>query len=390
MSIALFLWRTYLYEKSRAADIGREGQSAALHPHMNPGSMLRISQCEVEMGTDQTGRYPILISRAFPDGVIRITGTPKNPRNLHCRCQSHRWAICHIVVRAGSLEEALIINKFRGNDPLGGGMKPFRIFESQWDLNKIVFIETDAFGGRKVWAEMHLIHTDACLPSRMCTSPLMDSGTPVCPVLYQPFTNGESIFVPNANKDSVMKGRRSRCVSAMGLRQLNAEAISMGNLDGFIDPLDVVPSPNRVTIDDFFGIFLVISNEDYDNGFCDVTAMKIPDTMEGLTLIASGVRLSGGSWLDASDAMRDALQKNLKTEAGTSEQHASSELESSGLEPDSKELGVQATLVLSHFQRHSIIFTSILFVMIFITLFLTYRRNSSPDHLNIYFLYEYT
>ena len=55
-------------------------------------------------------------------------------------------------------EEMLIVNKFRGNDPLGGGMKPFRVFESQWDMNKIVFIENDAFGGRKVWAEMHLIH----------------------------------------------------------------------------------------------------------------------------------------------------------------------------------------------------------------------------------------
>jgi len=241
-------------------------------------SITGINVCEIELGGGQ-GRYPLLITDAFPPGVVRIEWDQDGePPNLHCKCYSAQWMICHFIMQPDSVEELMIITRFYGLDPQIG-FKPFKVLESDRDDSKIVFSQTDAFGGPKVYAEMHAVHPENCMKTSQCLSSQVDErGIPLCPVMMTPFEDRESIYILEDDKQKMHRGEPVQCVSAIGLRQLIMDD-DTALTGGFWDPMRVILD-RKVTRKDYAGIFIVFSDQQVAEGICQPKKADLSHLLE--------------------------------------------------------------------------------------------------------------
>jgi len=225
-----------------------------LVPSDRPQSSHYVTPCEVELGSQGTGRYPTVISKQFLPGVIKIRGPEKN---MNCECIGEHRMNCLISVRYGSFEHLVVLRRIGSmfSCPPQEDLNPFFCTPEAIDFNGQIFanniffkhthcspeviakIEVRDFSkklgikrsysapGRWSYPEYNLI------PQSLCTDG-GDNG--VCPITQKEFEDTMLVYVMKTDKQKVKERQSVVCITAEGLRMLASQSD-----DGtFKDPLN--------------------------------------------------------------------------------------------------------------------------------------------------------
>jgi len=247
----------------------------------------------------RNGRYPRLIASEFMTDMV-MAGPPK--RNLVCRCVSDENMICDIIVKTGSLEDAVVKDRLDRNDRQR--LIPFYIFEtpeaSSQELSPILFddrncdppvlceirviekstddlytsetnnvgaltrsqsdsaIDTSTEGSnsitRSASSPERFRYSTRPLPLRMCVRD-------TCPITMNEIRIHDIVYILKIDAGAIKSGKSVPCISAFGLKKI-AQASSDGT---FKDPLRRAVDENEI-----------LSLSDYDpyviveaSGSCD-------------------------------------------------------------------------------------------------------------------------
>jgi len=225
-----------------------------LVPSSRPQASHYVTPCEMELGSQGTGRYPNVISKQFLPGVIKISGPEKN---MNCECISEHRMNCLITVRYGSFEHDVVLRRIGSmfSCPSQEDLIPFFCtleaidFNGQIFANNIFFKHTHC--SPEVIAKIEVQDSSKKLgikrsnsapkrwrypeynliPQSLCTDG-GDNG--VCPITQKEFEDTMLVYVMKTDKQKVLQRQPVVCITAEGLRMLASQ-----NDDGtFKDPLN--------------------------------------------------------------------------------------------------------------------------------------------------------
>jgi len=251
-----------------------------------------VTPCEQELGSQETGRYPTLISQQFLPDVIQIEGPQKN---MNCVCNSDIRMTCTITVRSQSFQH--IVVRRRIGDPIfcprQEDLSPFFCVPESVDmqgqvfLNNIFFKHTLCYPPVVARIDVQLLYIKPTLkryqsaPSRwhyqehfpihqsLCTDGA-DEG--VCPITQEPFTEFTVVYILRIDRAKVEEKRKVVCISASGLRHLASQREDKK----FRDPLNR-ENGELLTISSYYDSYVIFED---DPSRCDRAIQTDPKHMQ--------------------------------------------------------------------------------------------------------------
>jgi len=235
-------------------------------PLKNVQVLKRLTRCEADIGISSDGRYMKAISNAFPDGIVRLQ-SPK--RNINCVCVTDRWAICGIFVREGTEEANAVMQKLNPSRP----EPPFCLLASlivfSIDDQNICQEQSAAPMRQRVFAEMEVMSSFACIHVTICTD-----GTPnaACPVTKKLFKPGDPVYILNDDIERMNKREAVPCISKQGMMKLGMTMADQGSRSSvsyrpFEDPLGR-RSGDRLWARKDYTLFWIFDEAFLDTGIC--------------------------------------------------------------------------------------------------------------------------
>jgi len=235
-------------------------------PLKNVQVLKRLTRCEADIGISSDGRYMKAISSAFPDGIVRLQ-SPR--RNINCVCVTDRWAICGIFVMEGTEEANAVMQKLNPTRP----EPPFCLLASlivfSIDDESICQDQNAAPMRQRVFAEMEVMSSFACIHVTICTD-----GTPnaACPVTKKPFKPGDPVYILNDDIERMNNLEAVPCISKKGMMKLGMTMSDQGSRSSvsyrpFEDPLGR-RSGDRLWARRDYSLFWIFNEDFLDTGIC--------------------------------------------------------------------------------------------------------------------------